>query len=269
MNFRRIIFFSIVSISVFLSGNGFVSAQVWEIFQAYQGDDVDALYESNSKNPLGGLFAKGFTRTFTLLGGVNFNSIDDPDLSSQLLPSTGANPIFESAIATIANPNSPALEFDDAGYALSAAMGRRHSHRLRSEIEFAIRGNEFDLGVPSFFGGTDEASTEIRAYSLMKNFVYELPNQTRFTPYGGAGLGISFIDIDTSASPFIADGAFSDDDTAFSWQVIAGVSARLNHAADFIFEYRYFATSDLELNFTQAEVPYQANNLFMGLKLEY
>ena len=269
MNFvRRIVFFNIVSISLFLCGTHCVTAQVLEAFQAYQGNDVDALYESNAQNPLGGLFAKGFTRTFTLLGGVNFNSIDDPDLSLQPATPGGPTSIFQSAIATIADPNSLGLELDDAGYALSAAMGRRHSHRLRSEIEFAIRGNEFDLGVPSLLG-TDEASTEIRAYSLMKNFFYELPNQTRFTPYGGAGLGISFVDIDTGASPFIADGAFSDDDTAFSWQVIAGVSARLNHAADFIFEYRYFATSDLELDFTQAEVPYQANNLFMGLKLEY
>jgi len=219
-----------------------------------QTNNVDALYQANSERPLGGLFAKGFTRTFTLMGGGNFSAADLPGI--------------ETISPSVVSPGSFSLidqDSNDVGYVISGAMGRRHSHRLRSEIEFAIRG-PIDI------------ESQVNAYSLMKNVFFDLPNQTRFTPYAGAGIGISLVEVEALTPPpsttFFsptnppAISEVSEEETVLSYQFIGGVSTRVNRAMDFVVEYRFFGTSDVELD-TLGTAPYLVNNLFMGVKLEY
>ena len=93
-----------------------------------------ALYTSNAEGPLGGLFAPGFTRTLTLLGGVNYPSAGLTDDFFELEPEVVPF-LFDSV---------DDLEIDDSGYALSFAFGRRHSRTLRSEIEVAFRSNNIN-----------------------------------------------------------------------------------------------------------------------------
>ncbi len=232
-----------------------------------QSNDVNAMYDSNSKKPLGGLFAKGFTRTFTLMGGWNFASADLP----AGIPGVGTNPgtalMPGEPTSLIFPPDNP--ETKDTGFAISGAMGRRHSRSLRSEIEFAIRENELSRNVPGVIA--TDLSADVRAYSLMKNVIFELPNQTRFTPYGGAGIGISWVDVDAQSTTFgntTTAREVSEDDTALTYQAIGGVSTRVNQAMDFVVEYRFIGTGDIELD-SIGSLPYQANNLFLGVKLEY
>ena len=62
-----------------------IPASFYDNHLARGNDPVDQLYRENAQRPLGGLFAKGFTRTMTLLGGWNFaNSIDiaDPTIAA-------------------------------------------------------------------------------------------------------------------------------------------------------------------------------------------
>lgn len=236
----------------------------------YQTNEVEALYESNSQLPLGGFFARGFTRTFTLLGGANFTAADLPDDFSggSLDPGFGLSPF--SGVTPIEQ------DTNDVGYVISGAMGRRHNRKLRSEIEFAIRGNDLDLSFPGLVSTNIES--EIRAYSLMKNVIFDFPNQSRFTPYLGAGLGISLVEVEAQATTsaditFLSPTApnnneVSEEETALSYQFIGGLATRLNHATDFVVEYRFFGTSDIELD-TLGSAPYLINNLFMGVKLEY
>lgn len=227
----------------------------------YQTNDVEALYEANSQLPLGGFFAKGFTRTFTLLGGGNFSATDLPGNPTAATPSGSFDLV----------PVSREID-DDVGYVISGAMGRRHNRRLRSEIEFAIRGNDFDLNL-SGFSPTD-VEADVSAYSLMKNVIFDFPNQSRFTPYAGAGIGISLVEVESQFTPLVdiptptAASELSEDDTALTYQFIGGVATRVNHAMDFVVEYRFLGTSDIELD-TLGSAPYRVNNLFMGVKLEY
>ena len=120
----------------------------------YQTNEVEELYESNSQLPLGGFFAKGFTRTFTLLGGANFTAADLPSdfVSGQ---------IFTGPL----NLGPEEQGINDVGYVISGAMGRRHNRRLRSEIEFAIRGNDLDLSVPEFL--PIDIESQVNAYSCL------------------------------------------------------------------------------------------------------
>ena len=129
-------------------------------------DPVNELYNNNAKKPLRGLFAQGFTRTLTVLGGANFlNSIEGDGNLLGSIPGGGSLP-------------STTLE-SETGYAISFAFGRRHNHRLRSEIELALRENdssfEFEPSAVGDILGTSLSSDdedEIRAYSIMKNFIW-------------------------------------------------------------------------------------------------
>ncbi len=236
------------------------------VASSYRISDVQAMYEANARRPLGGLFAKGFTRTFTLMGGWNFADTELPALSAPGSPTTSSFRAPVAGPALLPSPENNGHELKDTGFVISGAMGRRHSNRLRSEIEFAIRENDLSTSQPSFFGS--DLSAEVRAYSLMKNVIVELPTQTRFTPYGGAGIGISWVDVEAAVSSIPESGSLDENDTAFTWQAIGGVSTIINKATDFVVEYRYLGTGEVELD-SIGELPYQANNLFLGLKLEY
>ncbi len=218
---------------------------------------VNELYHRNAQKPLRGLFADGFTRTLTVLGGANFlNSIVD-----------GGNLL--SSIPSISSEARTSLE-SETGYAISFAFGRRHNHRLRSEIELALRGNdtsfEFeqseidDISGVSFPPNDDD---KIRAYSVMKNFMTGFENTSRITPYIGAGLGWSYIDL---AAPSVD---IDEGNGAFSYQAIGGLATRLNNAADFIVEYRFFGTTEIDVDGIENPITYRAHNLFLGVKFEY
>ena len=246
------------------------SAQTGDIFDsftrgasAYQTNEVEALYEANSQLPLGGFFAKGFTRTFTLLGGGNFTAADLPGGLGEVVPNLASSSLLEQ-------------DTNDVGYVISLAMGRRHNRQLRSEFEFAIRGNDLDLSLPGVF--PTDIESDVNAYSLMKNVIFDFPNQSRFTPYVGAGLGISLVEVEAQISTSVdvlllgpttpAPTEVSEEDAALTYQFIGGVATRVNRAMDLVVEYRFLGTSDIELD-TLGSAPYLVNNLFLGVKLEY
>ena len=224
------------------------------------GDDVQSLYNSNAQRPLGGLFAPGFTRTLTVLGGVNF-------------PSGGTQEDFESQIDI--TPEDPADlpigvdgALDDTGYALSFAFGRRHSNTLRSEIEIAIRGNDLTDIVTTGAASVEEDDGRVNATSLMKNFIIDFTNDSRFTPYAGVGIGLSFVDVEQGQAPSFGFEQ-EDDRTLFSYQAIGGVATQLSSSTDFIVEYRFLGTSEGEFEVLGQELSYNTSSLFLGLKFEY
>lgn len=234
--------------------------------------EVQAMYSSNAQRPLGGLFAPGFTRTLTILGGVNFPSAG---VSDDIFDSSDfGTPVFPSPLA--------GRTVDDSGYALSFAFGRRHSRKLRSEIEVAFRSNDInnDQGPSSpmleLHGFVDMGSDEsvedgrVNATSLMKNFIIDFSNDSRFTPYVGAGLGLSYVDVEFGeSSSATGDATFQDGQALFTYQAIGGVATQLNSVADFIVEYRFLGTSEVDFDGLGRELAYNASTLFMGVKLEY
>lgn len=242
-----------------------LNANAQEIGQNWFGEaysrsssDVDSLYHSNSQRPLGGLFAPGFTRTLTILGGLNF-------------PSAGTDDVFDASpgagISSAALPGgSGTAELDETGYAISFAFGRRHSHRLRSEIEVAVRGNDIISATSTGLDSVEQSTGSVDAVSLMKNFIIEFNNNSRFTPYAGAGLGLSYIEVEQDSGVL---GALEADETLFSYQAIGGVATKLSAAADFIVEYRFFGTSDVEFEELGQSITYNTSNLFFGVKFEY
>ena len=76
----------------------------------------------------------------------------------------------------------------------------------------------------------------------------QYPNHTHWTPYIGAGLGISAAILD--ADILVASSTFTDfqrvhtsgADAVFAYQAFAGLRYRLNERMGFSVEYRYLAT---------------------------
>jgi len=200
------------------------------------------------------------TRTLTFLGGANFlNSIESEGIAAD--PALGI-------------PTIPAFNTDaDTGYAISFAFGRRHSHTLRSEIELAIRENDIELQGQAFpVGGSvltfDE--DEISAYSIMKNFIRDFENSSVFTPYVGVGIGLSYIDLEFGeATRADGEATFQDGAGAFTYQAIGGVATKLNSFSDFIVEYRFLGTSEIEFDGLTDTFAFNTSTLFMGLAFEY
>ena len=226
--------------------------------QAYSrsGSDVQSLYNSNAKRPLGGLFAPGFTRTLTILGGLNFPSAGTAENFGIEFDINPADPLTP--------PFSVFEELEETGYALSFAFGRRHSNTLRSEIEVAVRGNDVTRSTLTGIDSVEESAGHVNAVSLMKNFIIDFNNNTRFTPYAGAGLGLSYVDVELEGF-----GSLQDGETLFSYQAIGGVATRLTSVADFIVEYRFLGTSEVEFEELGQTIAYNTSNLFFGVKLEY
>ena len=236
--------------------NNNVASQSYDGFEYGVPAYADQLYRYNVTLPLGGLFAKDFTRTLTLLGGFNFtNSLASP--GDRFDPEVGVS-FFDSVF------NDP-----ETGYAISFAFGRRHSYIHRSEIEIAVRGNDLDtrgavgvldrdnLVVPGSTSSFRDGDERVNAYSVMKNFFHDFRNYSRFTPYIGVGIGWSYLDVE-SALDGIDDGT-----GAFSYQAIGGVAATLNSAVDFLIEYRFLGTSEVELDDFGSTIAYETHNLFL------
>jgi len=220
-----------------------------------------ALYTSNAELPLGGLFAAGFTRTLTVLGGVNFPSAGVEDSLDESL-----SDLFPIGGALL--PPPPSL--DDTGYALSFAFGRRHSRKLRSEIEIAFRSNDINQVLDFGSSAREESDGNVSAISALKNFIFEFENESRFTPYLGVGIGVSYIDVQFGEATSIDGEATSQDgESAFTYQAIGGVSTRLNSFAELVVEYRFLGTSELDFGSLNAPFNYNTSALFLGAKFEY
>ena len=135
----------------------------------------------------------------------------------------------------------------DTGGIVSAAIGRSFRNRLRWNLEFVHRSNE-DTAV---FGDdivTSEYELGLDSNSIMTNVFYDWNLGRRVKYYAGAGIGISFIDLDTRISqtyfgpsdpnafgfttePIRREFSFSEDDTVFAYQFTAGVSALMTQRA--------------------------------------
>jgi len=245
----------------------------------YNSDaERQALYTSNAELPLGGLFAPGFTRTLTLLGGVNYPSAGVSENGFQ--PAVTPLPVItDLTLSSVSFPGERSL--DDSGYALSFAFGRRHSRKLRSEIEVAFRSNEINSfqsspsititsSPPIPFTPSEEEDGSVNATSIMKNFIFEFENDTLFTPYVGVGIGLSYIDVEFGESTSVdGEATFQDGEAAFSYQAIGGVATKLNSFAELVVEYRFLGTSELEFSGLNDTFAYNTSNLFLGAKFEY
>ena len=153
------------------------------------------------------------------------------------------------------------------GWAIAMAKGRRINESLRAEVEFGFRSNTADQW--SVSGVTNDFSGHLYAYTGTVNLIKDLEvcQVAGITPYAGAGLGLAILygDFSTPATEIIVD------DAAFAYQFMIGGSRQINSSVELFAEYRYFATTTIDVKNGPTDTVIDQNdpefqNVFFGLR---
>ncbi len=191
---------------------------------------------------------------FYIQGSLGFNQLQDTDQS-------GA-------------PGTVASDYD-SGYNISVAIGKHIPAwpGVRAEVELSYSEN--DAGTINFSGNGPAAEAnvngDISSTSIRANVLYDFKTNSKFTPYIGAGIGVSFID--SSISYGGAPVRIDDDDSVFSAQLIAGTAYKLSDTLDLTLDARYSRAFSVELSRVSpggtAIVEDDIDNLSVNLGLRY
>lgn len=143
----------------------------------------------------------------------------------------------------------------------------------RLEGEIGYQKNDFDdvtvtvagVGSASLKGVGVPFSGDTEVTSFLMNGYYDFTNDSAFTTYVTAGLGLAKVE-GSMDLPSVGASA-SDSDTVFAYQIGAGVEYALNQTVSLDVRYRYFATSDPSFDTTDAE--FDSHNLMLGAKVKF
>lgn len=119
---------------------------------------------------------------------------------------------------------------------------------IRAEIEYLYTGEASSVGnAGSIRGSVVSYSQKASTSTLFANAYFDLYTGTIFTPYAGAGFGVSWV---MSKGSINAIGTESNTETNLAWNVGLGTAISLNHNLDLDLGYRYvdFGTAQTGLN---------------------
>ncbi len=137
---------------------------------------------------------------------------------------------LEAENFTILGETKLELELD-TGFGLSVAAGKKFGNGWRGEVEYSYRKNDIgDLTLGNLIIPILNEETNI--HTIMANGVYDITNNSMFTPYLGVGVGVGWEEE--------AEGA------EFAYQLLAGINYEVAPKADLIFGYRYTGVTDLD-----------------------
>jgi opacity protein-like surface antigen len=148
------------------------------------------------------------------------------------------------------------VEFD-TGFAVGGVFGYKIAQGVRFEGEYTYRRASIDdacfgSSCASGIGGLD-ADGSVDAHAIMANVFYE-PKFGKWLPYVGGGLGIGIVGYDADATIAGTAVSFDDSDSVFAYQVGGGIGYELTENHMVSIGYRYWATTDPELDGADAEV---------------
>lgn len=163
----------------------------------------------------------------------------------------------------------------DTGYVLSAETGYNFGQlyfidNVKLGLEVAYSQNDVDV---HSVGGADLAGStgDLDTFTFMANMSHEYDTGTKFVPYYGLGIGIAAID----ANDFGVEGlpgVLDDGDESFAYQANAGVNYMVSPALDMGVNYRYSATSGMELtgdSGASSDFDIDSNNFTFNLNYRY
>ena len=131
----------------------------------------------------------------------------------------------------------------------------QHNLPIRTEIEFALRGNN-DRS-ETFNYGTKFKST-INNSTLMLNLFYDFHNDSDFTPYITAGAGIAFIYAKNVISNYQSYLSVNKNTTNFAWNLGAGIAYNVNENVAIDLGYRY-----INMGTVESQVYYKGEDIYI------
>ncbi|MEA5463328.1 outer membrane protein [Leptothoe sp. PORK10 BA2] len=147
-------------------------------------------------------------------------------------------PIFPGAPAVVANiPVDISLD-TETGFGINGAVGYRFDD-ARMELEVAYNNNNVD-GVTVNNLAEIPLDGDIKSTQFMVNGYYDMPTNSRFSPYIGGGVGVATLNANNVEANVPGLGALALDDTgvSFVFQVKAGVNYAISDQASAFLGYR-------------------------------
>ena len=129
------------------------------------------------------------------------------------------------------------------------------------ELEYFYSNPDADRTVV----GSSAVEGDIEFHSFMYNMMVRYP-EGRFHPYLGAGLGFSYADASVQTTSPLGSANTSENDTAFAWQILAGVDIDLTNNWTADIGYRYFYT---EPKLGNISVEFKTSMVTLGLKYRF
>jgi outer membrane protein OmpA-like peptidoglycan-associated protein len=126
----------------------------------------------------------------------------------------------------------------DTGYVVGGTLGYIVGNGFRAELEGAYRRSSING-----LYGVGNADGRIANTSAMGNVIYDINTGTFVTPYIGAGVGMSYVQIRANpAATATPQASFDNHDVVLAYQGIAGLSFQVTPAIALGVDYRFFGT---------------------------
>lgn len=147
-------------------------------------------------------------------------------------------PLFPGGPAVVANiPIDISLD-TETGFGINGAAGYRFDD-ARVELEVAYTNNDVD-GVTVNNLAEVPLDGDIESAQFMVNGYYDIPTESRFSPYIGGGVGVATLtanDVEANI-PGVGNLALDDTGASFVFQVKAGVGYKISDQASAFLGYR-------------------------------
>ena len=179
------------------------------------------------------------------------------DDSFYLKANIGIGMAMDTDIDNITNSTGTAKLTYDNGFVGSLAAGYDFANPMRMEVELIRQKNDLD----PFFNDNDFNDGDLKTHSVMLNGFYDVDTGSPWTPFAGAGIGWSELDIH--------DPGFSssDSDDVFTYQFIGGVAYAFNDQWSVDAQYRFIGTSEATID--GGDFDFNSNNLMLGLRYSF
>lgn len=197
--------------------------------------------------------------TITVLTAPMYSMANDDAFYLKANIGIGMN--LDSDVDNISGTTDSAKITYDAGFTGSLAAGYDFANPLRMELELIRQKSDLEIFTyNNIYGNLNEG--DLKKHSLMVNVFYDVDTGSAWTPFVGAGLGWSRIDIDAPGF----NSSDSDDDV-FAYQFIGGVAYAINEQWSVDAQYRFKGTSDATID--GADFNVNSNDVMVGLRFSF
>ena len=185
-------------------------------------------------------------------GNFGLASLNESDISSSDIPA-GVNMKF----------------ITDKGLSLGGFVGYAFENNFRIEGELVSQSNDFDKIKVDYLGTKValDLDGDISSGALLANGYYDFKNESRFTPFIGAGVGIANVVINDLEIVGSGESDEDGDETVIAYQLTVGVGYEITERITLDLKYRYFATEDLDID--GGTVEYSSNNFYSGIRFSF
>jgi len=158
--------------------------------------------------------------------------------------------------ADVTDPNGNGSLQTNTGGALGVAVGYDYGNNIRAELEIAYQKND-----------SSNLTGDTSSTALLLNGYYNLTSEGAFTPFMSGGLGFAKVEMNDVNVPRSGIPRLNNSDTVFAYQLGLGIGYAVNKKVTVDVKYRYFATSDANVDAATAE--YRSNNIYIGVRVGF